>query len=701
MNSNQRAAWTLTTMAALLSASGCAQVTRDPSAATTAPPTATPTATPAASTMAPGLVERGPGIERFLKIRTPGAATIARDGSLLVRDWPDGVFQLYRVRAPRGVAPVADAKAPREGMTVSRLTTFADGLTGYSLSPDGTRLLVMTAAGGNERNQVFLMDQANDDPATNTTPLLVNPQVVHSPNLWLRDNTGFIYTANDQSPDDFHILRYDFAPPGTKDKDGKPVLGTSTRLLAEKGSWSAADATRDGARLLVTRFRSASDSTFQELDAASGQLRDLTKGWLSEGATASISPVGYTPDEKAAFFLSDHESDGITRLYRLELATGALSKPLPALDAFELDGADINSDRTLLTVTSNQDGFARLNVYHLPGLEPASLPDMPEGLIGVSSLRGSRLVYTVNNARIPGLAFEYIVPALGQPANTPRQVTFADDQGIALASLPMPRLIKYKSFDGLEIPAFLYVPEGVTGPVPFVVDYHGGPEGQHRPGFDREAQYLLSEGFGVLLPNVRGSTGYGRNFQMMDNDKKRWDSVRDGVYAAQWLVDQGLAKPGHIATYGGSYGGFMATACLVEDSERVERGEAPQRLFGAGVNIVGIVNFRTFLERTAGFRRALREAEYGSLSDPAFLDSVSPLLRAEKINAPMLIAHGLNDVRVPIAEAVQLAEALQRRGLDPEQVYFHDEGHGFAKLENRLLFNKRVSRFLKQHVGME
>jgi dipeptidyl aminopeptidase/acylaminoacyl peptidase len=302
---------------------------------------------------------------------------------------------------------------------------------------------------------------------------------------------------------------------------------------------------------------------------------------------------------------------------------------------------------------------------------------------------------------VPGLAFAYTIPDSGKPAGTPRQVTFADTQGIDLASLSEPQLIKYKSFDGLEIPAFMYLPKDWKPgkPVPFVVDYHGGPEGQHRPGFDREAQYLISEGFGLLLPNVRGSSGYGRNFLMMDDYKKRWDSVKDGVYAAQWLVDQGYATPGKISSYGGSYGGFMAVATLVEDTERVERGEATQRLFGAGCKVVGIVNFQTFLQNTAGYRRKLREAEYGPLSDPEFLDSVSPLLRANKINAPMMLAHGLNDPRVPVGEAMQLAEALQRRGYDPEQVYFHDEGHGFAKLENRLLFQKRLSRFLKKNIG--
>jgi dipeptidyl aminopeptidase/acylaminoacyl peptidase len=630
----------------------------------------------------PGLEERGPGVEKFFRIRTPGAATIAPDGSLYVRDWPNGVFQLFRVQPSEGKAPTA---AP--GTPMQQLTNFKDGLSGYSLSPDGKQMLVYFAAGGNERTQVSLLDMNNTDPATNTTPLLANDKVVFGVNLWLHDSSGFLYTANDTSPNDFHLYRFDL-----KSKQ-------STKLLDKEGSWGASDISRDGTRLLVGQFRSASDSSLQELNTATGELTNLAT-FLSEGTTASMSSVGYMPDERSVLFTSDHEADGITRLY-LRDASGTISKPLPALDKYELDGASTNEDRTLLTVSANQDGYGVMSIYRLPSFEPVPLPTTPRGIVSAASLRGNQLIYSVNSARVPGLAFAYTIPEAGKPAGEARQVTFADTQGIDLATLSEPQLITYKSFDGLEIPAFMYLPtDWKPGkPVPFVIDYHGGPEGQHRPGFDREAQYLISEGFGLLLPNVRGSTGYGRPFQMMDDYKKRWDSVRDGVYAGQWLVDQGYATPGKIATYGGSYGGFMSVATLVEDTERVQRGEAKQRLFGAGCKVVGIVNFQTFLQNTAGYRRKLREAEYGPLSDPEFLDSVSPLLRADKINAPMMLAHGLNDPRVPVGEAMQLAEALQRRGFDPEQVYFHDEGHGFAKLENRLLFQKRLSRFLKRTIG--
>jgi dipeptidyl aminopeptidase/acylaminoacyl peptidase len=232
-----------------------------------------------------------------------------------------------------------------------------------------------------------------------------------------------------------------------------------------------------------------------------------------------------------------------------------------------------------------------------------------------------------------------------------------------------------------------------------VINYHGGPESQHRPFFSAANQYLLSRGFGIMMPNVRGSTGYGRAFQMLDDYTKRWDSVRDGVDAAEWLVKSGYASPGRIATYGGSYGGFMSVACIVEDQERVERGDRKERLFGACVDIVGIVNMRTFLEKTSGYRRKLREVEYGPLADTTFLATVSSIHKADKIQVPVFIAHGFNDPRVPVEEAMQLAVALKDRGLRPRVFVAPDEGHGFAKLDNRIYFNERAAAFLEETIG--
>lgn len=635
-------------------------------------------------------------LERFLKIRTPGAPQIAADGTLYVRDWPDGIFQIYRV----------EGQEAKPGVKTTKLTNFPDGVGGYSVAPDGKSILLSHAVGGNENTQISWLDPKADAGKGKITPLLSDPKGQFGVNHWLKDSSGFLYTANDASPNDFHIYLYEFG------KDGTP--GKSTKLLSNPGSWSSPEITPDKSRALVAEFRSASDTSVYELDVKSGKLTEITilpKAANGEKVTAANDIVGYLPGYEEVFLLSDSD-EGKAKLYIKNLKSGETRKAISALDQYEIDGAGMNREKTILSVVTNEDGYGVLRLFRLPALTPVPLPDIPKGVVGVNDLEGNTLIYSLNNAQTPGLAFLYNVPPTdvnNKMMPQSRQITFADTQGLDLSAFPLPELVKYKSSkDGLEVPAFVFLPPGYKKgtPIPFAVQYHGGPESQHRPTFGSSVQYLLSEGFGVMMPNVRGSTGYGRAFHMMDDYKKRWDSVSDGVDAAEWLVTNNYAKPGKISTWGGSYGGYMSVACLVEDQNRVDAGKRKERLFGAGINIVGIVNVKTFLEKTSGYRRKLREVEYGPLSDPDFLLSVSSMTQKDKINVPMFIAHGFNDPRVPVEEAMQLATALKDKalaqknmGLMPRMFIAPDEGHGFAKYDNRLYFAQRMTDFLKETIG--
>ena len=541
----------------------------------------------------------------------------------------------------------------------------------------------MYAPGGNENTQLTLMDPLAS-PGTATIPVLQNPKVQARVNQWLHDGSAFLYSANADSPTDFYLYRYDI---GSR---------TTTRVLGKEGSWSANDVTRDGKRALVSHYVSASDVQVHELEMATGKLTDLSI--RPEGGTAACGIVGYMPDERRVLIQSDLK-DGRQRLFLRDLKSGKVSEPLPALATFELDGALVDDDRELLAVVTNEDGYGVPHIYALPGFEALPAPTAERGVVNGSYFGHRTLVWLMSNARTPGVAYATVYPTKGTPAT--RQLTWADEQGIDLSHFPLPEIVTYKGFDGLDIRAILYLPAGHAKgtPIPFIVNYHGGPEGQSRPAFTSTLQYYLSRGYGVMMPNVRGSTGYGRAFQMMDDYKKRWDSVRDGVDAAEWLVKSGYAEPGRIATYGGSYGGFMSVACIVEDQERVERGERKERLFGACVDLVGVVNLKTFLEKTSGYRRKLREAEYGPLTDPEFLASVSSINRVDKIKVPVFIGHGFNDPRVPVQEAMQLAIALREHGGNPRLFVAPDEGHGFTKLDNRVYFGERVASFLDETIG--
>jgi dipeptidyl aminopeptidase/acylaminoacyl peptidase len=611
-------------------------------------------ATPAVERRPGTLVHAAPSMERFMKIRAPSSPTLAPDRALYVIDWPDGINQLYR----------RPAHVPIDG-PMEKLTRFEDGINSYSLSPDGRTIIVSAATGGSEQNDLHRLDTATGT----IEPLHVDPSVVYGFQRWLHDSSGFVYSANDASPSDFHLYRHDLES------------GTSKTLLDRGGYWVAADVAADGRRLLVGRYRSASQADTFELDGETGALSSID----FDGGAFNW-PVAYMPGETSAAFISDSE-DGIRRLFVRDFVSGELSKPLPDLDAFPIEGGVVNTHRTLGAIAYNEGGYGSVRIVALPTFETVPMPEIERGVVGDLDFRGRYLSWTLSNARTPGLA--YFCKAARSSEAVP--LTVADDQGIDLSRFTLPRLVEYESFDGRAIPAFLYTPPGHEPgtPIPFVVYFHGGPEGQTRPRFSRTVQYLLTRGFGVMQPNVRGSTGYGRAFHRLDDYRNRWDSVRDGAEAARWLVRERYAEAGRIAAYGGSYGGFMAVAAVIEGAD----------VFGASVNVVGIVNFRTFLEQTKDYRRALREAEYGPLSDPEFLESISPINRLDEIRVPMLIAHGLNDPRVPVGEAMQLAVGLQRRGYDPELLFFPDEGHGFAKLENRLLFYERMAKFLEREIG--
>jgi dipeptidyl aminopeptidase/acylaminoacyl peptidase len=624
-----------------------------------------------------------PSIQQFLKIRTPAGPSLLPDGSMLIRDWPDGVWQLYRAVPKNATTP---SFAPGEA-TVTKLTSYPDGLAGYSLSPDGKRVVLVHARGGNENTQLSLLDPMAE-PGTAATPIVSNPKVQARLSQWAKDGSYIIYSVNEESPEDFYVYRYDFA------------TAKATKLLSEKGDWAATDVTNDGKRVLLRRLLSASNTEVYELDVASGKRTDLTI--KPKDGTAACRTVGYMPDEKGVLLISDYQ-EGRSRLYLRDLKSGKVKEVLPALAKWELDGALTDVDRQFLAVAVNEGGYATPYMYTLPDFKSLPAPTTEKGVLGVSNFRNGTLVWSMSNARRPSTAFAttFTKTAKKPEDHATRQLTWTDTQGIDFSSFTLPELVTYKAFDGRDISAFLFLPPGHQKgtPIPFIVNYHGGPESQHRPGFSAGDQYLLTRGFGLLMPNVRGSTGYGREFHMLDDYKKRWDSVRDGVDAAEWLVANGYSTPGRIATFGGSYGGFMSVACIVEDQERVDKGARKERLFGASVNIVGIANMRTFLERTSGYRRALREVEYGPLTDSEFLESVSSLNRVDKIQVPMFIAHGFNDPRVPVEEAMQLAAALKQRGRNPRVFIAPDEGHGFAKLDNRIYFNERCAAFLEETIG--
>jgi len=298
---------------------------------------------------------------------------------------------------------------------------------------------------------------------------------------------------------------------------------------------------------------------------------------------------------------------------------------------------------------------------------------------------GSSVAFTFSSPRLPSEVWRF-----EREASTLERLTFSSTlapEDAATLSMPTDHVVT--GFDGEEVPLYLYRPpdhEPSSGPRSAVVMVHGGPEAQANLIFSPRTQALVGRGFAVVVPNVRGSTGYGKRYAALDDTVKRLDSVADLAAIHSWLGTEGL-DPDRAVLFGGSYGGYMVLAgCAFQPD-----------LWAAGVALVAISNLVTFLENTSSYRRAHREREYGSLTnDREFLELASPMRSVDKMRAPVILVHGENDPRVPVSEARQLAAALQERGVRCELVVYPDEGHGIGKLDNLIDAYVRVFAFLEE-----
>ena len=456
------------------------------------------------------------------------------------------------------------------------------------------------------------------------------------------------------------------------------------RRVVQQGEgvgWRIEDWSDDETRLLIARYISVNESRLYEFDLDTGSRRRL----LGD-VTAAFGNVRYGAGDDV-YFTTDMGAE-FMRLHRLDLATGAVSV-LTADVPWDVAAFAVSRDKARLAYVVNENGLSRLYAFETADRRFTALPELPAGI--VSGLRfdphADRLAFTVSSPTTPSDVF-----SLDFSSRELTRWTVSEIGGLRRDQLAEPTPIAYESFDGRSIPAFVYKPrEG--GPHPVIVNIHGGPEGQARPGFSPTTQLYLNElGAAVIYPNVRGSAGYGKSYLKLDNGRRREDSVRDIGALLDWIAEQPDLDAGRVAVMGGSYGGYMVLASLVHYGDRLL----------AGVERVGISNFVTFLENTQPYRQDLRRAEYGDERDPdmrAFLESISPLNRVAEIDTPLLISQGLNDPRVPASESAQIVAALKDRGVPVWYVLANNEGHGFRRKANRDYLTAVTVEFLRERLG--
>jgi dipeptidyl aminopeptidase/acylaminoacyl peptidase len=607
-------------------------------------------------------------IERYLNVRSAHGASIGPDGTLSFLLDTTGVPQVWTLDGPGGWP--------------EQRTFFDDRVTVAAWSPERPELVVGRDRGGDERETLYRLDVADGS----ITDLTRHPDAKHWFGGWRPDGERFAFASNRRDHAVFDVY-----------VQARDATGTDARRVFEGDGWlSVAGWSPDGDRLLVTESHSSFDQDVYVLDVATGDRRHLTP---HDGDVRHLS-AAWGPDGEGVYLVTDRDPDTLA-LSRIDLATGDLSRVESdgpssedslADDEWNVDGVVVDPDSRRLVYSRNVDGYTDLRAAELvaPGrIDHFPAPDLPPCVAGGVDFGpdGDRFALTVT--RSDDTANVYVVDVTTGDAE---RWTRASTAGIPRDSFVAPELVRYPSFDGLDIPAFFSLPETDTGhgETPVVVDVHGGPESQRRPSFGRVKQYLLSRGYAVFEPNVRGSTGYGKAYTHLDDVDKRMDAVADLNAGADWLHDHPAVDPDRIAVMGASYGGFMTLAALTTYPD----------VWAAGVDIVGIANFVTFLENTGDWRRELREAEYGSLEDDRdLLESISPIHDVADIEAPLFVLHGENDPRVPVSEARRIVEEAREAGVPVRELVFEDEGHGFTKLENRIEAYSAVVDFLDTHLG--
>ncbi len=594
-------------------------------------------------------------IERYLNIRSAVSPSFSPDGkSIAFLTNITGTHQIWKVEDGGGWP--------------EQLTFFPDRVFGASWSPRGDWITFSKDAGGDENYQIHLISPDGE----RLVALTGDPRVRHNLGPWSKDGTWLAYSSNEREARffDLYVVNVD-----TRER---------RRVVAKDALFYPGPFSNDGTKLIATRTNASQDSDLflVDLAAPAGVEPDLL---TSHEGIARFSAVGFTPDDRSVWVVTDVGREFLT-LGRIDLASRKISFDREA--RWDVSSASLTRDGKTLAVVTNEDGYDVLSLIESQTTRVLPAPRMPRGQVGglAFSLDGQRLAASLSGSTRNS---DIWIADLGGEALA--RVTRSSTAGIPPSTFVEPQLVRYRSFDGLEIPAFFYLPPGSEkrGSLACVVNPHGGPESQTVASFSPTLQYYVNRGYAVLAPNVRGSTGYGKTFSHLDDVRRREDSVKDLAAGVDWLRGSGYVDPKKIAVMGGSYGGYMTLAAITLYPD----------LWAAAVNSFGIANFRTFFGKTASYRVGMRASEYGDpVNDAAFLDTVSPIHKVDRIRAPLLVLQGANDPRVPAAESEQIVEAVRRNGGVAEYVLFPDEGHGWSKLVNQIKAQRTAADFLDRHL---
>jgi dipeptidyl aminopeptidase/acylaminoacyl peptidase len=579
--------------------------------------------------------------ETFVAIGAAASPAFSRDGQTLFHLRGSGLPQVWALDLATG--------ADRQ------LTFHDEKVAMLRRSPVDDRLIYGIDRGGDERQQLLLIDP--NDASPEPRELTANPAVIHDFGGWSPDGARIAYTANERDEAHFDVYVQDVA------------TGVRQRVYDGVNQVSVSGFRSDGAALALLFDRGFGNVSLVLLDVASGDAQAF-------GSPSNFQSVRWGSDGRTLLALTDLGGSEFLRLCRLDPETGEISVVHDA-GGHDVEAWSIASDACTLATVENSGGHAVLRVGGMDDERPV-VAGLPSGVVSdlAWSPDGTTLAFSVAAPTEPPSLWLWrdgVARVIWQPE--PHPAGFVDFEPVA-----------WESFDGTRIPGWFALPRGPqpAGGYPAIMWVHGGPVGQARPNFRPDIQMLLAQGFAVLLPNVRGSSGYGRSYTESDDVERRLDSVTDLAHGRHWLAEHPAIDGERIGIMGQSYGGFMVMSAITEHPE----------LWRAAVNYYGIADFVTLLAGTGAWRRNHRASEYGDPEHDAQLFArISPIHRVDRIRAPVLIAHGTRDPRVPIGESEQFVRALQERQKKVAYETFEYAGHGFIRPDDRRRIYRAVAEF--------
>ena len=624
--------------------------------------------------VSPALWER---LRTYQNIREADFRGWAPDGhGMLIQTRFGNTSQLHRVDQPGG---------RREQLT------FFDEPAGGRFVPRSQQgeLLVTMSRGGNEAYQIYYVRGADVIRLTDgTSRNLLGPV--------LDDGSRMIVASTARNGRDTDLYAADTRRPGSM----KMILQTDGQY------WRAVDWSPDRFTLAINHYVSINESYPALLDVLTGQKRMIP---IPAEGKVSYGDMAFSHDGRYLYAACDANGE-FRQLCRIDLSDFQyqwLTEEIP----WNVEEIEVDRQSGLIAFTTNEGGLSSLyllapigeakrhvlfreGIGHVLRADSPYRLETPRGIIRSLDFSpdGRQLGFTLSVPNGPSEAY-----SLDVSSGKLTRWTQSETGGLDRSSFISPQAFEYPTFDGRMIPAWYFKPIGATdeSPAPVLINIHGGPESQYRPYFSSFDQFLLNKmGIAVIRPNVRGSAGYGKTYLKLDNAEKREQSVRDIGALLDWIADQPELDESRVAVYGGSYGGYMVLASMTMFPERI----------AAGVDIVGLASFTTFLENTKAYRRDLRRAEYGDERDPrmrAIFERINPTSNVHKIRAPLLVAHGKNDPRVPFVVAQEVVAKVEQQGQKVWTIYAANEGHGFRKKENRDYLTAVIVTFLSRHLGSD